>query len=187
MRADHYPSPMALIPVLSISRCSAPVLGRQGMVTVRSVWRRRKVLKSGTGQSSFARLRRLATSPVVCRRGRPNNAFSIRQVWIAASEKVAGRPGRPLGAAIHSISGSNQINSEPRCFKAAFQARQVVVRHGKGNKMRIAKPPAEWWPLYDRVVAERAEIARDHDRLWYRPGSKSVSKKSQNGFSSPQT
>jgi hypothetical protein len=44
----------------------------------------------------------------------------IRQVWIAASEKVAGGPRRPLGAASHSISGSNQICNEPRCFRAAL-------------------------------------------------------------------
>jgi hypothetical protein len=44
----------------------------------------------------------------------------IRQVWIAASLNVAGGPRRPLGAASHSISGSNQICNEPRCFRAAL-------------------------------------------------------------------
>ena len=85
---------MALMPVLSTNRCSAPGLGWQEMVTARSFWRRHKVLKSGTGQSSLASWRRLATIPVVCRRGRPSNAFSTKQVWMAASEKVAGQPRR---------------------------------------------------------------------------------------------
>jgi hypothetical protein len=98
------------------------------MGTLRSFGRRHKVLKSGTGQSSLASLKRLATIPVVWRNGRPNSAFSIRQVWLAASEKVAGRPRRPRGAAIHSNSGSNQISNEPRCLRAALVARRLVVQ-----------------------------------------------------------
>jgi hypothetical protein len=90
------------------------------MVTVRSFWRRHKVLKSGTGQFSLASFSRLAMSPVAWRSGNPKSALSVKHVWIDASEKVAGRPRRPLGAASHSISGSSQISSEPRCFRAAL-------------------------------------------------------------------
>ena len=128
MRVDHSPSPAALMPVLSIRRCKAPVLGRQGIWTVRPLERRHKVLKSGTGQSKRASSTRLATCPSVCRNGRPKSAFGVRQVWIAASEKVAGRPRRPRGAASHSVSGPNQITSDPRCLRAALQDRQLVVR-----------------------------------------------------------
>ena len=59
--------------------------------------------KSGTGKSKPASLMRLATSPSVCLNGSPNSAFSVRQVWIAASEKVAGRPRPPRGIASHSV------------------------------------------------------------------------------------
>jgi hypothetical protein len=75
--------------------------------------------KSGTGQSRRASFRRLATSPVVCRSASPNRAFNVRQVRIAASEKVAGRPRRPRDAPSHSVSGSNQTSSDPRCLRAA--------------------------------------------------------------------
>ena len=90
--------------------------------------RRHKVLKSDTGQASLANSMRIATSPCVCRKGRPKSAFRVRQVWIAASLKVAGRPRRPRGGASHSVSGSNQITSDPRCLRAALKDRQFVVR-----------------------------------------------------------
>jgi hypothetical protein len=64
------------------------------MLTVRSFRRRHKVLKSGTGQTSLASLKRLVTSPVVWRRGRPKNAFRVKQVWIAAS-RTGGRATAP--------------------------------------------------------------------------------------------
>jgi len=56
----------------------------------------------------------------VCLDGSPNGAFKVRQVWIAASLKVGGRPRRPPATASHSISGSNQITGDPRCFRAAL-------------------------------------------------------------------
>jgi hypothetical protein len=90
------------------------------MLTISPLWRRHNVLKSGTAQSRPASFSRLATSPSVCRKGSPNSAFSVRQVWIAASLKVSGRPRRPLGIASQSISGSNQTSSDPRCLSAAL-------------------------------------------------------------------
>ena len=36
------------------------------------------------------------------------------------SVNVADRPRLPLGAASHTVSGSNQIYSDPRCFRAAL-------------------------------------------------------------------
>ncbi len=47
--------------------------------------------------------------PVVWRNGSLNSAFSVRQVWIAASEKMGWRPRLPVGGASHCIPGSNQI------------------------------------------------------------------------------
>ena len=105
---------------MSIKRCNAPVLGRYGMATFRPLGRRDNVLKSGTAQSSPTSLNRLATSPVVCRNGSPNSAFSVRHARIAASEKVADRPRLPDGAPNHCVSGSNQISNEPRCLSAAL-------------------------------------------------------------------
>jgi hypothetical protein len=52
----------------------------------------------------------------------------IKQAWIAASGKGAGRPRLPLGAAVNSIWGPNQISSDPRGLRAALSVRQVVVR-----------------------------------------------------------
>ena len=51
--------------------------------------------------------------PVTWRSGRPNSAFSVRQVWMAASVNVGCRPRLPVGAASHCVPGSNQIDSEP--------------------------------------------------------------------------
>ena len=51
---------------------------------------------------------------------------------MAASEKVSGRPGRPLRGANHSISRSSQTSREPRFRSAALYAAlysdQFVVR-----------------------------------------------------------
>jgi len=69
LRLHHSPSPTALMPVLSISRCNGPELGWQGILTRRVFCRRLSVLKSGTGQSSPTISRRLATMPVVWRKG----------------------------------------------------------------------------------------------------------------------
>jgi hypothetical protein len=118
---------MALIPVLSMSR-GAPVLGRYGMVTLRSLWRRQSVLKSGTGQSSLASLRRLATSPVAWRNGSPNSARHASGT--PGSPHPRGSPGARAGHSgpLSTLSGSNQISRDPRGFSPALQARQLVVR-----------------------------------------------------------
>ena len=105
--------------------------------------------KSGTGQSSLASLRRLATSPPrhwarttgaqwldLAQRQAKECPSRIRQVWIAASENVAGRPRRPLGAATHSVSG---IKPDPQ--RAALLQRRVVggpVRRAVGRRSRLA-------------------------------------------------
>ncbi len=78
------------------------------------------MLKSDTGQSSPVTSRRLATSQVACLSGRPNSAFSVRQAQMAASVKVAERLRVPLGSASHTVSGSNQISSDPRSLCAAL-------------------------------------------------------------------
>ena len=130
--APHSPSPSALIPVLSISRCKAPMLGRRAMATDRGVWRRQSVLSSGPGQSRPASASRLASSPVAYLSGRPNSARSVRLVWIAASENTACRPRVPVCVANHCVSGSRQIDSEPRCLSAELSACQFVVRQARG-------------------------------------------------------
>ena len=77
------------------------------------------MLNSGVGQFSRAYMIRLATNPVVCSNGRSNNAFSIRQTWIAVSKKIGRRPRLPADVANYAISGSNQISSDPRRVNAA--------------------------------------------------------------------
>jgi hypothetical protein len=46
--------------------------------------------------------------------------FKVKQNWMAASLKTAGRPERPLGAACHASSGSNQTISKPRRLSEAL-------------------------------------------------------------------
>jgi hypothetical protein len=57
------------------------------MATFSVFWRRHRVLKSGTFQSSPAKRSRLSTKPVVCLKGMPNSTFIVKQTWIAASLK----------------------------------------------------------------------------------------------------
>jgi hypothetical protein len=50
----------------------------------------------------------------------PNSTYMVKQVWIAASLKLGCRPRFPVGAGLHTMSGSNQIVSDPRCRSASF-------------------------------------------------------------------
>lgn len=92
----------------------------------------------GCPESSPAHRRRLSTNPVVCRRGMPNSTFIVRQTWIASSLNSGGRPRFPAGAACHDISGSNPIDSEPRCFSAVLYNRQFFVLYFVGDPLLIA-------------------------------------------------
>jgi hypothetical protein len=85
------------------------------------------VLKSGTAQSKPTNFNKLSTKPVVCRSGSPNNTFIVKQVWfivkqvwMAASLNWYCRPRLLLGGGVHVISGSNQIESDPRRFNASL-------------------------------------------------------------------
>ena len=97
LRAFHSASPSTLMPVRSISRCSAPWDPRYGF-SFRVFWRRLSVLKFGTTQSRSIRRNRLSTNPPrhghsdqwrfhgsICLSAMPNSTFIVRQVWIAAS------------------------------------------------------------------------------------------------------
>jgi hypothetical protein len=108
------------MPVLSMRRFSGPVPPRYGRLTFSVLWQRHQVLKSGTAQSSLTSFRRLYTKPVVCLNGTPNKTFSVRQVWIAASLKCCCQPRLPLGGGTQIISGSNQIDSDPRRLKLSL-------------------------------------------------------------------
>ena len=88
--AFHSPSPSALMPVLSISRCNGPVEPLYGMATNSVFCRRHKVLKSGTEQSSPTSSSRLATKPVVCITGRPNKTLSVSQACIPHRCRIGG-------------------------------------------------------------------------------------------------
>ena len=70
--------------------------------------------KSGTAQSRLANFSKLATIPVVCLSGSLNSNLIVRQNWIAASEKTAGRQTLPSGGASQVMSLSSQTNSKPR-------------------------------------------------------------------------
>ena len=62
---------LSAVPRVPLEGSSSLSAARWGIVTVRSFYRRHKVLKSGTGQFSLASLKRLATKPVVCLNGSP--------------------------------------------------------------------------------------------------------------------
>ena len=92
-------------------------------------------LKLGTFQSSPPRRSKLSTKPVVCLSGIPNNTFIVRQTLIVAAMNSCKRPRLPVTDAYQGISGSNQIDSEPRCFNAALYARQFFIVYFVGNQL----------------------------------------------------
>ncbi len=127
-------SPM-LLPVLSIRRFSWPAPPRYGILTFSFRRRRHRVLKSGTFQFKPTNRRRLCTNPVVCLSGMPNSAFMVRQDWIAASLKLGCLPRFPVGGGFHTMSGSNQIVSDPRCRSASLYVDQFVVLYFVGVRL----------------------------------------------------
>ncbi|AHD03069.1 hypothetical protein METH_10590 [Leisingera methylohalidivorans DSM 14336] len=62
----------------------------------------------------------------------PDKTFRVRQAWIAASLNWNWRPGLPVGGGVQTLSGSNQIDSDPRCFSAVLQDGQFVVLYFAG-------------------------------------------------------
>jgi len=78
------------------------------------------VLKSGTDQSRPISRKRLSTKPVVCLSAMPKSTFIVRHVWIAASLYSGCRPRLPVGGGTQTMSGSNQIVSEPRRLSASL-------------------------------------------------------------------
>src|SRR6056297_2036277 len=97
------------------------------MVTAKAFWRRLRVLKSGTDQFRPTKRNRLSTKPVVCRSAMPKRTFIVRHVWIAASLYCGCRPRLPVGGGTQTMSGSNQIVREPRCFNASLYVGQFLV------------------------------------------------------------
>ena len=65
---------------------------RAGDLNGERLLHRHRVVLSGTVQSRFAILNRLAAIPVVCRNGNLSSTLIVIQNWIAASENIDGRP-----------------------------------------------------------------------------------------------
>lgn len=61
----------------------------------------------------------------------------LRPNWMAASETVSGRPGRPCFGAIHSVSWSSQTSRKPRRRSAALVLDQSVVRWRAGDGLLL--------------------------------------------------
>lgn len=93
------------------------------------------MLKSGTAQFSPTSRNKLSTKPVVCRNGNPNSTFKVRHVWIAASLNWDWRPRLPLGGGTQTISGSNQTESDPRCFNDVLYEGQFLVLYFVGAQL----------------------------------------------------
>ena len=64
----------------------------------------------------------------------------VRQVWIAASLNRCCRPRLPFGGGTQTISGSNQIDSDPRCFNAVLHEGQFPVLYFVGAQLLM--PPS---------------------------------------------
>ncbi len=99
--------------------------------------------RASTGQSN-----RLATRPAVCRNGRPNRTFRVRQTWIALSGKVSGweglgmatladRPGAPAHAAI------KPDRARPPASWRCVTGRPVGRTRAGGRWRRHAHPPTD--------------------------------------------
>jgi hypothetical protein len=97
------------------------------MVTANVFCRRLRVLRSGTAQSRPTGRRRLSTTPVVCLSAMPKETFMVRHIGIVASLYYGFLPRLPGGDGTRTMSGSNQIVREPRCFKPSLQAGPFLV------------------------------------------------------------
>ena len=60
---------------------------------------------------------------------------AVKQVWIAASLNCCCRPRLPLGGGTRIIPGSNQIESDPRCFSAVLYEAQFAVLYFVGAQL----------------------------------------------------
>jgi hypothetical protein len=49
-----------------------------------------------------------------------HDPFNVKQACMAASLNCCCRPRLPLGGGVQTISGSNQIDNDPRCFKLSL-------------------------------------------------------------------
>ncbi len=59
-----------------------------------------------------------------------------RHVLLSALEQCPGqRVALPVGGACHDVSGSNQIDSEPRCFSAVLYEGQFLVLYFVGDQL----------------------------------------------------
>jgi len=59
----------------------------------------------------------------------------MRQVWIAESLQCCCRPRLPLGSGTQLMSGSDQIDSDPRCFNAVLYEGQFLVFYFVGDQL----------------------------------------------------
>lgn len=103
---------------------------------------------------SMARTSRVRSSaPMwILHHGRPS-PFIVGQVWIAASPYSGGRRCLPVGGGTRTMSGSNRIVSEPRCFSA----RAGWLRPRRPHRLTIG------WPIPGLVT--RREGSAHADRL----------------------
>lgn len=93
------------------------------------------------------------------------------------------RPRLSLGAGVQTISGSNQIASDPRRFNALLQADQFVVVYFVAVQRFIASRPPRWIHTVNplQVLCNRAELMLAIRGEGWRiacsngPGSRSVS------------
>ncbi len=129
-------APRIFTPVLSASRWRGPPARRKGTWMLTVFCRRHRVEVSGTGQSRPAIFSRLPTSPIACRKARPKSTLMARQNWMAASEKVSGRPGRPRfrGRPLHLAIDPGQQRAPPAKGGVVLGP----VRHAVAGRRRLA-------------------------------------------------
>ena len=98
------------------------------------------MLKSGTAQFNPINRSKLSTKPAGCRSVMPKSTFTVRQIWIAASLNCCCRLRLSVGGGVQSISGSNQIESDPRYFSPVLYEGQFLALYFVGAQLLI--PPS---------------------------------------------
>ena len=151
LRVVHSPSPTALMPVLSTSRCRAPRLGRQGMATLRPLWRLQSVARSPAPASPVPRAS-AGSPPAPSPAAAPGRTVPVtRQAGLDRGV----REGRRAAATTPRRSQPLHLRIEPDQQRSALAQRRVVGvpvgraagwGHGLAHARRLHPSPRQEHP-----------------------------------------
>lgn len=121
LRGLHSPTLRALIPALSMRKCSAPLFRQQRIVTVGSFWRHHSELQSETDQSSFVSLP-IARSPAA----EANQTRSLRLSESSAEQRSSSLP-TPLMMRLSSL-GLRRDQVQATTAETSARPARVLMR-----------------------------------------------------------